>query len=229
MDKSLWQNCTIKYLISILFIFISHLVIASSEPHGFYAGIGSGLNMVYNQGLIKTYSTYGENIGYQYMGDVTGYSVPIFINFGYRFNQYFAAEAFYNYSGSQSYSQPEQNTKDQTDFAGSQNSFTMNALGYIPLVDNYLYIKGRLGIAYTLDTLTTYTGNPGTSNITSVMGAGLQYFMTNHLSLDFDYINYGALIPLNMQYQPPVTGGPNLGTVDSIIVNEFLLSLNVHF
>ena len=106
--------------------------------------------------------------------------------------------------------------------------FGISALGYIPLISD-LYLKGRLGMAYSMNTMTTYVGDPGTKMLTSEIGAGLQYFMTKHLSLDFDYINYGLLLPMQLQYHAPVSGGPSLGTIDTVMNNQFFLSLNIHY
>jgi hypothetical protein len=211
-------------IIFCLTIFSGYTYASEANLEGFYIGGGSGLNITSNKDLIKGFST--DNVmQLQKMGDVTGYSVPIFAFTGYRFNEYIAAEFAYSYSGNQTYERASREPKGPG-FWGSQSIFSMNAIGYYPLITNSLYLKGRAGIAYSMDTLTTYPGNPGTKNFTSVLGAGLQYYVRKNISIDFDYVNYGILAPMKLEYTSPIG---SLGTVDSITSNQFLLSASIHF
>lgn len=200
---------------------------------GAYLGAGTGLNITNNYNLIKTFG-YNHQSGQPYtgyIGNVTGYSVPVFAYAGYRFNKYLATEATYTYSGNQGYSRAPNydSVPGNEEFWGSQNTFGISALGYLPVVKD-LYLKARTGIGYSLDTMTTYIGDPGTKNVTSILGLGAEYYMTKNLSLDFDYINYGLIIPIKLHYTPfSGASGMNLGTIDSIIINDFFLSLTVHF
>ena len=66
--------------------------IAQNSIEGFYTGIGTGVNISSNSGLIKTYVKQDYISGVQNMGDITGYSLPILIDVGYRFNPYFSTE-----------------------------------------------------------------------------------------------------------------------------------------
>ena len=197
----------------------------AQDVSGTYICIGSGVNMVSKSGLIKTYNNSQGEVASQNLGNVTGYSLPIFLYSGYRFNNYLSAEFTYTYSGNQNYQGPEVN--GSTTFVGSQNTFGLSAVGYLPLTENF-YLKGRIGAGYSLDTMTRYIGDPGTKNTTSILGLGLQYFLFPKFSIDMDYINYGLLAPMKLEYTPP-PGGPNLGTVDSLMVNQLFVSLNFHF
>ena len=205
-----------------------NLVFAQNNIDGFYTGIGTGLNITANSNLIKTYGTEQEIHGISDLGNVSAGSLPILIDAGYRFNPYLSAEFTYSYSGNQQYTGPVGVDGNKTTFWGSQNVFGVSALGYVPLTNN-LYLKGRLGLAYAMATMTTYIGDPGTKMMTSEIGVGLQYFMSQYLSLDFDYINYGLLMPLQLNYKPPAGGAPNLGVIDTISNNQFFVSLTVHY
>lgn len=205
-----------------------NLVFAQNNIEGFYTGIGTGLNITSNHNLIKTYGTEQDVHGVNNMGNVTAYSLPIFIDGGYRFNPYLSTEFSYSYSGNQQYTGSVGVDGNNALFWGSQNMFGISALGYLPLTTN-LYLKGRLGLAYAMATMTTYIGDPGTKMMTSEIGAGLQYFMSQYLSIDFDYINYGLLIPMQLSYKPPAGGAPNLGVIDTINNDQFFVSLTVHY
>ena len=197
---------------------------------GFYFGFGSGFNITSNANLIKTFSNDGVTVQSQNMGNVTGYSIPVTGYLGYRFNNYFSTEFTYVYSGNQDYTKPSNQTFEQSNFWGSQNLYTINAVGYYPLLDNNLYLKGRIGVALAEDTMTTYIGSPGTGSFTSSLGIGLQYYIAKFISLDLDYINYGLLVPAQLTYKPSISPpGPNLGVVDTVMNNQFLLSINLHF
>ncbi len=223
-----------KMLVSIgvLFTIIKPVTALGEDYHEVYFGAGSGLNITQNYGLVKTFyvpsatSNSQYDIQSQFLGNVSGYSMPVYANFGYRFNNYVAAEFDYVYSGNQIYQRPSM-SPNKTNFWGSQNNFGLVAVGYIPVREN-IFLKGKLGLAYSMDTMTTYAGDPGTKNITSEIGLGAQWFIKRNWSLDFDYINYGLLIPIHENYRAPQSGGPNLGTINTIISNEFLLSINYH-
>lgn len=195
------------------------------DQSGFYAGFGTGVNITANYGLIKTYEQ-NNQIQAVNMGDVTGYSAPIFLYGGYRFNPYLSAELTYTYSGNQEYAPPS-SCANCTNFWGSQNYFGFNAVGYLPISD-WFYLKGRAGLALGGSTMTTYVGNPGTVDATSILGVGIDYPVTRHLAINFDYINYGLLIPIQLQYRTP-PGGQNLGTVNTLQENLLLFSLKVDF
>lgn len=201
---------------------------AQNNVEGFYTGLGTGLNITSNSNLIKTYGADQKTEGIQNMGNPLGYSLPILVDAGYRFNLYLSAELSYSYSGNQQYVGPVGVAGNSDVFWGSQNMFGLSAMGYLPLTTD-LYLKGRLGLAYAMATMTTYVGDPGTKMVTSELGVGLQYFMTKYLSLDFDYINYGALILMQLHYNPPIGGAPDLGTIDTINNNQFFVSLTVHY
>lgn len=195
------------------------------EQTGFYAGFGTGMNVTINYGLIKTYQQ-NNQVQAVNMGDVTGYSAPIFLYGGYRFNQYVSGELSYTYSGNQEYPQPS-GCQNCTNFWGSQNYFGFSAVGYLP-VSNWFYLKARAGLAIGGSTMTTYVGNPGTVDTTSILGVGIDYPLTRHLAINFDYINYGLLIPIRLQYRTP-PGGQDLGTVDTLQQNLLLFSLKIDF
>ena len=197
----------------------------SFSQTGFYAGFGTGVNVTANYGLIKTYEQ-NNQIQAANMGDITGYSTPIFLYGGYRFNPYLSAELTYTYSGNQEYPQPN-GCQDCTNFWGSQNYFGFNAVGYLPVAD-WFYLKARAGLAVGGSTMTTYVGNPGTVDTTSILGVGIDYPLTRHLAINFDYINYGLLIPIKLQYRTP-PGGQSLGTVDTLQQNLLLFSLKIDF
>lgn len=201
---------------------------AQNNVEGFYTGLGTGLNITSNSNLIKTYGVDKDIEGIRGVGNPLGYSLPILVDAGYRFNPYLSVEFNYSYSGNQQYVGPVGATGNNDIFWGSQNMLGLSAVGYLPLTTD-LYLKGRLGVAYAMATMTTYIGDPGTKMVTSELGVGLQYFMTKYLSLDFDYINYGALIPMQLQYSPPAGGAPNLGAIDTINNNQFFVSLTVHY
>ncbi len=209
---------------------------ANIDPTGFYIGAGTGLSIVQNYGLTKTYHTRPAGgdpsveynpLSTQYIGNTTGYSLPFSMDLGYRFNKYLGTEFTYVYSGNQHYQRASQDVTG-SNFWGSQNTFALAAIGYLPILNN-VYLKGRAGIAYSVDSMTTFVGNPGTKNLTSELGVGIQWMVLKHMSLDFDYINFGLLKPMELRYTPPNAGGPNLGVVDTLISNNFLLSVNYHF
>ena len=219
-----------KKLLLLLPIFTG--IVFAKDVEGFYVGIGTGFNITANHGLTKVYNASNvKNEGIpavQYLGNVSGYSMPFSANLGYRFNDYVSAEVLYTYSGNQQY-QKASNDLNGTDFWGSQNTVSLNAVGYLPLINERLYLKGRIGLGETFTTMTTYIGNPGRDQITSSLGMGLQYLFAEHLSVDFDYVNYGLLIPINVQYMPSSLGYPALGQINSQQENLFLFSLNYHF
>lgn len=219
---SIVRGIVVLYVIGIMPLY------AQNNVEGFYTGIGTGLNITSNGNLIKTYGADQKVDGIQNMGSQLGYSLPILIDAGYRFNPYLSAEFSYSYSGNQQYVGPVGVAGNSDVFWGSQNMFGVSAVGYLPL-NTDLYLKGRLGLAYAMATMTTYIGDPGTKMLTSELGVGLQYFMTKYLSLDFDYINYGALIPMQLHYNPPAGGAPDLGTIDTINNNQIFVSLTVHY
>ncbi len=200
----------------------------SNNIDGFYTGIGTGINATTNSNLNKTYGASGKISGVENMGNLTSYSLPFLIDAGYRFNPYLAAEFTYTYSGNQQYVGPVDMTGVDGGFWGSQNMFGLTAVGYLPL-NKDLYLKGRFGLAYTLATMTTYIGDPGSKMLTLELGLGLQYYVLKDISLDFDYINYGAFIPMHLNYKPPTGGQPNLGVIDTISNNQLFVSLTVHY
>lgn len=204
------------------------MLYAQNNIEGFYTGVGTGFNVTSNSNLIKTNGVDQQINGIRELGNPSGYSLPILVDAGYRFNPYLAAEFNYSYSGNQQYVGPVGVSGGNNVFWGSQNMFGLSAIGYLPLTTD-LYLKGRLGLAYAMATMTTYIGDPGTKMITSEFGVGLQYFMTKYLSLDFDYINYGLLMPMQLQYNSPEPSTPNLGVIDTINNNQFFVSLTVHY
>lgn len=201
---------------------------AQNNLEGFYTGFGTGFNVTSNSNLIKTYGADQQINGIRELGNPPGYSLPILIDVGYRFNPYLSVEFSYSYSGNQQYVGPVGVSGNNDVFWGSQNMFGLSALGYLPL-NTDLYLKGRFGLAYAMATMTTYIGDPGTKMVTSELGVGLQYFMTKYLSLDLDYINYGLLMPMQLHYNPTTSGSSDLGVIDTINNNQFFVSLTVHY
>lgn len=195
------------------------------DQEGFYIGFGSGINITNNSNLIKTFEIETQ-MKVTNMGSLSGYSVPVFFYGGYRFNPYLSTEISYTYSGNQNYTAPN-DCVNCSDFWGSQNNFGVSAVGYLP-IKNWVYLKARLGLAYNTSSFTTYIGDPGTKNITSITGLGIDYPIIKNLGISFDYINYGLLIPIQLQYQSP-QGGPNLGVIDTQQSHLFLFNLKVTF
>lgn len=216
-----------KYYFILLFIAcISYA--KNNKVTGFYLGVGSGINVTRNSNFYKIYND-GSN-QYQRLdigGPVLGYSLPFYLYSGYRFFEYFSVELSYNYSGNQTYSKPSGQVSG-SDFWGSQNTISLDAVGYFPLIHDDLFLKGRIGIAGSLDGATTYPGNPKTYNLTSTLGLGVQFFVMKHMSINFDYINYGVIFPIYLVFKPSV-GAPDLGIIDNININQYLLSLQYHF
>lgn len=197
---------------------------------GFYVGFGTGVNITTNNNFYKTYPDSNNNFAVARLdnnGQVLGISAPFWIYGGYRILEYLQIEISFNYSGNQDYQKPVNDPA--TNFWGSQNIISTSVIGLCPLVDKYLYLKGRLGVAYSINSFTNYLGNPNTDTFTSVLGFGMQYKFMQHLSVDFDYINFGLLSPIHLIYKSYAQGTPNLGVIDTLNVNQFLISLQVLF
>ncbi|MBX9599136.1 MAG: outer membrane beta-barrel protein [Burkholderiales bacterium] len=208
-----------------LFVLFFLKLTYAKDLTGLYIGAGTGLNITKNSGLIKTY-TPSNDAGYQYIGNPTGYSMPFNADLGYKVNNYFGVEFNFFHSGNQIYQQAS-NSPNQSNFWGSQNIFGLSALGFLPLSSDFS-LKARAGVALSVASMTTYIGNPATINPTSELGLGVSWSISKNLAIDFDYINYGLLAPMQLKYRPPQSGQPNLGVVDTITVNSFLFSLNYH-
>ena len=214
----------VKLLILLLFA-VSYVVAEQYDMSGFYFGGGTGVSVAQNYGLTKTYypdppppdaaPNQYRPIDTYFMGNVNGYSIPIMLDVGYRFTNYFATEFTYLYSGNQGYARAPEDYLN-SNFWGSQNYFGLTAVGYIPVSDSF-YLKGRAGFAFSMDTMTTYAGNPGTGNFTTEFGLGVEWTLLRHMSLDFDYINFGWLKPMQLFYVAPANGGPNLGVINNFI------------
>lgn len=218
-----------KKLYYLILFFIMYTSFSKeNKVTGFYLGVGSGINVTRNTNFYKIYND-GSN-EYQRLdigGPVLGYSIPFTLYSGYRFFEYFSVELSYNYSGNQVYNKPS-GQFNGSNFWGSQNTLSINAVGYFPLINDDLFLKGIIGIAGSLDGATTYPGNPKTFNLTSALGLGIQFFVMRHMSINFDYINYGILFPINLVFKPSA-GAPNLGIIDNININQYLFSLQYHF
>lgn len=193
---------------------------AFADDSGFYLGIGSGINNTITNNM--KYSYLENNKQYtQNLGNVSQNSTPFSLDFGYKFNNFVSAELLYSYSGNQNYS------SDNGNFWGSQNIISLDAVGFLPLLSN-VYLKGRAGIAGYKTNLTNYVGNPNTINLTSSLGAGLEYRFMQNIALDFDYINYGLINPVNLSYQP-CSSCYNIGSAGTQQTNLYLLSLQYYF
>lgn len=216
--------------IFLLYVIIDNAYCEDYNTKGFYLGIGTGINITTNYDFFKTYINPNNQFAFEKLdnnGQILGISVPFMIYAGYRIFEYLQIDVAFNNSGNQMYQKP---VNDPTsNFWGSQNIFSTSVIGLCPLVNNYLYLKGRLGVSYTINSFTNYLGNPNTNAITSVLGLGLQYKFMQHLSIDFDYINFGLLAPIKLIFKSYQQDMPNLGVIDTININQFLISLQILF
>lgn len=195
-------------------------ITAYADNSGFYVGVGSGINQTMNSNMKYEYNANNQPT-VQNLGNVTENSTPLSLDVGYKFNNFLAAELLYSYSGNQNYS------SNNGTFWGSQNILALDAVGFFPILSN-VYIKGRLGIAGYKSNLTNYVGNPNTTSLTSSLGAGIEYRFIKNIALDFDFINYGLINPVNLQYQP-CNNCQNIGSAGTQQTNLYLLSLQYYF
>lgn len=206
-----------KKLITLSTLF---LIAQNSYSSGFYIGVGSGINTTNTNNMIYSTSV-NQKQQTTSLGNVNENSTPMAINLGYQFNNFLSTELIYTYSGNQNY------TSSIGNFWGSQNILALDAIGYLPILSN-VFVKGRVGVAGYQSNLTTYIGNPNTTSLTSSLGAGLEYRFIKNISLDLDYINYGLINPVNLNYNP-CNNCNNIGSAGSQSTNLYLISLQYHF
>ena len=212
------MNKKIKLLLSLLFA----TGISYAEGGGFYVGAGSGINDTFISNSVVSYNENGAQKVYP-QGNVSATSVPISIDFGYSFNNFLAAELLYSYSGNQTYP----NLPGGGTYSGTQNTISLSAVGFWPVLSN-IWLKGRIGLAGQQVNLTNYMGNANSTGLTSAIGAGVEYKIIKNISVDLDYVNYGLINPVNLNYQPCSTC-TNIGSAGSEMSNLYLLSLQYHF
>lgn len=202
----------------------------SYAEDGFYVGTGLALNQTTSENI---YKTYWSSEGSQGVGSIPGTQVRgstgFFGDVGYQFNNYFATEVNFLWSNNQVYTPVAQDTGSQT-FLGSQNLVSANALFLYPFTD-WFSLKVRGGIAWERATMTDYVGSPMTDGFTSVIGLGGSFYIFKHISLDIDYIGYGVLLPLNLNYHS--NGNQIQGAVPTNVAtvtnNDLILGVNYHF
>ncbi len=220
--KTFWVSC-------ILSVLVLHTQYSSAQD-GFYIGSGVALNQTTSENIYKTYwSPYFSQGVISNPGTQVGNSTGLFTNFGYQFNDYLASEVNYLWSNNQIYTPVAQDAGNRT-FLGSQNIVSANALFLYPFTD-WFNLKIRGGIAWEEATMTDYVGSPMTDGFTSVIGLGGSFYIFKHISLDIDYIGYGVLFPLNLNYHS--NGNQIRGqmptNVATVTNNDLILGVNYHF
>lgn len=231
-----------KTLLVLSFIFLGTLSNAR-DLRGFYIGIGTGINATHLSSFQKVQPTIpgGPSKIYDWGDNLTGLSTwdvqalsgllgfPIEVDLGYRFSPYWSLEMGAFHSGSQFFYLNSGGVHNKS--KASQYYVSANIVGYAPLIENYLYLKGKLGIAggHVYFTGLSYGDHyDQTNSFVPTMGVGLQYVMTDHLTLDLDYTSTGLFSPLKVRYSPPK--GIKANVPDNLVSNNYvLLKLNIIF
>lgn len=221
--------------LSVILALASTLSLANARDlSGFYISAGTGINAT-SFSSIQKYQKIGDITQIINWGDditqmssldtgaLSGFlGFPIQFGFGYRFNTNFAVELDGFHSGSQFLKTRINNLPYKE--KNSQYYVSANAVGYIPLVKDYLYLKGKLGLAYGRNYMTGLRLGDyyaAANKVAPVMGVGLDYIMSDHLSLDLDYTTIGLFYPLRQRYMAP--NGMKANVPDGLISNNFLL------
>lgn len=211
-----------KILIILGSIMGCSLAQADVANSGWYIGAGSGFSTTTNSNTTLITGSNAVNQTFTPISNNSGNAVPISVDAGYQFNNLLSIEGMYNHINS-----------DFTSLnnSGEQNIYSLSAVGTFPVLSN-VNIKARVGASLYDTNINGYLGNVSTIKPTDLLGAGIQYRFIKNISLDFDYLYYGLLFPINMNYQP-CSGCQSLSNNNGIANQQttsiYLLSVQYHF